>query len=150
MYGILKRKPKIFYFTQVTILAGKSLAEVKCSKCKKVYEADVVDHIDLSEDRDLIKALKAGKANRVQCPKCKKVMFLKRSVVVNFEPENRIVVFDPKARTKAAKEDFMQDFQTVISFNETLSEIGEETEFLVISKLDKLKTMLDAYLKAHK
>jgi phage FluMu protein Com len=134
----------------VTILASTSLAEVKCTKCKKVYETAVVDHIDLSEDRDLIKALKTGKANRVQCPKCKKVMYLNRSIVVNFEPENKIVVFDSKARTKVAKEDLMQDFHSVISFNETLSEIGEETEFQVISKLDKLKTMLDAYLKAHK
>ncbi len=131
-------------------MASTSLAEVKCTKCKRVYETDVVDHIDLSEDRDLIKALKAGKANRVQCPKCKKVMYLKRSIVVNFEPENRIIVFDPKARTKAAKEDLMQDYQAVISFNETLSEIGEETEFQVISKLDKLKTMLEAYLKDYK
>lgn len=134
----------------MTILVSTSLAEVKCTKCKKVYETDVVDHIDLSEDRDLIKALKAGKANRVQCPKCKKVMYLKRSIVVNFEPENRIIVFDPKARTKAAKEDLMQDYQAVISFNETLSEIGEETEFQVISQLTKLKTLLEAYLKAHK
>ncbi|OLS31666.1 MAG: hypothetical protein ThorAB25_01260 [Candidatus Thorarchaeota archaeon AB_25] len=77
-------------------------------------------------------------------------MYLNRSIVVNFEPENRIVVFDPAARTKAAKEDFIQDFHSVISFNETLSEIGEETEFLVISKIDKLKTMLDDYLKAYK
>jgi phage FluMu protein Com len=134
----------------VTILASTSLVEVKCSKCKNVYEADVVDHIDLSEDRDIIKALRTGKANRVQCPKCKKVMYLNRSIVVNFEPENRIVVFDPAARTKAAKEDFIQDFHSVTSFNETLSEIGEETEFLVISKIDKLKTMLDDYLKAYK
>jgi phage FluMu protein Com len=131
-------------------LASTSLAEVKCSKCKNVYEADVVDHIDLSEDRDIIKALRTGKANRVQCPKCKKVMYLNRSIVVNFEPENKIVVFDPAARTKAAKEDFIQDFHSVTSFNETLSEIGEETEFLVISKIDKLKTMLDDYLKAYK
>lgn len=131
-------------------MAGTSLAEVKCSKCKNVYEAAVVDHIDLSEDQDMIKALKAGKANRVQCPKCRKVMYLSRSVVVNFEPENRIVVFDPSARTKAAKENLIQDFHSVISFNETLSEIGEETEFLVISKLDKLKTMLDEYIKLYK
>ena len=134
----------------MTILTSTSLAEVKCTKCKKVYETDVVDHIDLSEDRDLINALKTGKANRVQCPKCKKVMYLNRSIVVNFEPENKIVVFDPAARTKAAKEDFIQDFHSVTSFNETLSEIGEETEFLVISKIDKLKTMLDDYLKAYK
>ncbi len=130
-------------------MANTSLAEIKCTKCKNVYEANVVDHIDLSEDRDMIKALKAGKANRVQCPKCKKVMFLSRSVVVNFEPENKIVVYDPSARTKAAKENLIQDFHSVISFNETLSEIGEDTEFLVISKLDPLKSMLDEYLKQH-
>lgn len=134
----------------MTILVSTSTTEVKCAKCKKVYEADVVDHIDLSEDRGMIKSLKAGKANRVQCPKCKKVMFLDRSVVVNFEPENKIVMFDPKARTKAAKENFMTDYHSVISFNETLSEIGEETDFVVISKLDQLKKMLDEYLKAHK
>jgi NAD-dependent SIR2 family protein deacetylase len=133
----------------VTTVASTSLAEVKCSKCNNVYETNVVDHIDLSEDRDMIKALKSGKANRVQCPKCKKVMFLKRSVVVNFEPENKIVVFDPSAQSMAAKENLLQDFHSVISFNETLSEIGEDTEFLVISKLDKLKSMLDEYLKLH-
>ena len=134
----------------MTILVGTSLTEVKCSKCKNVYEADVVDHIDLSEDRDMIKSLKAGKANRTQCPKCKKVMYLSRSIVVNFEPENKIVVYDPKARTKVAKEEFIQDYQSVTTYNETLSEIGEETEFIVISKLDKLKEMLDAYVKARK
>jgi phage FluMu protein Com len=131
-------------------LVGTSLTEVKCSKCKHVYESDVVDHIDLSEDRDMIKSLKAGKANRTQCPKCKKVMYLSRSVVVNFEPENRIVVFDPAASTTVAKESFKEDFHSVTSYNETLSEIGEETEFIVISKLDKLKVMLDDYLKAYK
>jgi len=131
-------------------LAGTSLTEVKCSKCKNVYETDVVDHIDLSEDRDMIKSLKTGKANRTQCPKCKKVMYLQRSIVVNFEPENRIVVFDPEARTADAKEHFKQDFHSVISFNEILSEIGEETDFIVLSKLDKFKEMLDDYLKAYK
>ncbi|MFW9807269.1 MAG: CpXC domain-containing protein [Candidatus Thorarchaeota archaeon] len=130
-------------------MASTSLAEIKCSKCKKVYEADVVDHIDLSEDKDMIRPLKAGKANRVQCPKCKKVMYLKRSIVVNFEPENKIVVFDPNARTTAQKESLMQDFHSVISFNEILSEIGEETDFMVISKLDKLKAMLKEYQKAN-
>ena len=134
----------------MTILVGTSLTEVKCSKCKNVYESDVVDHIDLSEDRDMIKALKFGKANRTQCPKCKKVMYLSRSIVVNFEPENIIVVYDPSARTKVAKEEFVEDYRSVTSYNETLSEIGEETEFIVISKLDKLKAMLDDYLKARK
>ncbi|MFW9794697.1 MAG: CpXC domain-containing protein [Candidatus Thorarchaeota archaeon] len=130
-------------------MANTSVAEVKCSKCKNVYEADVIDHIDLSEDRDLIRPLKAGKANRVQCPKCKKVMYLDRSIVVNFEPENKIVIYDKKARTKVAKESLMEDYHSVISFNEILSEVAEETEFTIISKLDKLKVMLDEYVKAH-
>ncbi|MBY8996533.1 MAG: hypothetical protein KGD60_02285 [Candidatus Thorarchaeota archaeon] len=131
-------------------MVGTSLTEVKCSKCKNVYESDVIDHIDLSEDRDMIKSLKTGKANRTQCPKCKKVMYLSRSIVVNFEPENRIVVFDPSAQTKEAKDEFIEDYRSVTSYNETLSEVGEETEFIVISKLDKLKEMLDEYVKARK
>ncbi|MHA2150486.1 MAG: CpXC domain-containing protein [Candidatus Thorarchaeota archaeon] len=131
-------------------MANKSNAEVKCSKCKNVYEADVIDHIDLSEDRHLISPLKSGKANRVQCPKCKKVMYMDRGIVINFEPENVIVLYDKKARTKDAKESFLEDYHNVISFNEILSEVGAETEFMIISKLDKLKTMLDDYLKAHK
>ena len=73
-----------------------------------------------------------------------------RSIVINFEPENRIVLYDKKARTKAAKEHLLQDYQSVISFNEILSEIGEETEFEIITKLDKLKALLDDYQKAHK
>ncbi|MHA2024569.1 MAG: CpXC domain-containing protein [Candidatus Thorarchaeota archaeon] len=131
-------------------MASTSVSEIKCSKCKNVYEADVIDHIDLSEDRDLIKPLKTGKANRVQCPKCKKVMYMDRSIVINFEPENVIVLFDKKARSKAVKESLMEDYRSVISFNEILSDIGEETEFTIITKLDKLKKMLDDYLNAHK
>ncbi|MFW9767767.1 MAG: CpXC domain-containing protein [Candidatus Thorarchaeota archaeon] len=131
-------------------MASTSVAEVKCSKCKNVYESDVIEHIDLSEDRDLIKPLKSGKANRVQCPKCKKVMYLDRSIVINFEPENRIVVYDKKARTKAAKDALMEDFRNVIAFNEILNEVGEETEFEIITKLDRLKTLLVEYQKAHK
>ncbi|MHA2142252.1 MAG: CpXC domain-containing protein [Candidatus Thorarchaeota archaeon] len=130
-------------------MAGTSVAEIKCVKCKKVYESDVIDHIDLSQDRDLAKNLKAGKANRVQCPKCKKVQFLNRSIVINFEPENLIVVFDPAARKKSVREDHELDYQTVISFNEILEEVGEETQFKVISKLDQLKTLVADYMKAH-
>jgi hypothetical protein len=115
-----------------------------------VYESDVIDHIDLSEDRDLIKPLKSGKANRVQCPKCKKVMYLDRSIVINFEPDNRIVLYDKKARSKAAKEALLEDYRSVIAFNEILSEVGEETEFEIITKLDKLKALLNEYQKAHK
>jgi len=115
-----------------------------------VYEAQVVDHVDLSEDRQIVNALKTGKANRVQCSKCKKVMYLeKRSIVINFDPESRIVLYDPKARTKAQKEELMQDYHNVITFNEILQEVGEETEFLVISNLSKLKEHLDVYTKAH-
>jgi predicted RNA methylase len=77
-------------------------------------------------------------------------MYLDRSIVVNFEPENVIVVFDKKARTKVAKESLMEDYRRVVSFNEILSEVAEETEFSIITKLDKLKVMLDDYLKAHK
>lgn len=77
-------------------------------------------------------------------------MYLKRSIVVNFEPENRIVVFDPSARNNASKETLIQDYNSVISFNETLSEIGEEMEFIVISKLDRLKSLLEEYLKQYK
>ena len=83
----------------------------------------MIDHIDLSEDRDMIKPLKTGKANRVQCPKCKKVMYLDRSIVVNFEPENVIVVFDKKARTKVAKESLMEDYRRVVCFKEIQSEV---------------------------
>lgn len=133
----------------MTRLTRTSITEVKCEKCKTVYEAEVLDHVDLSEDREIVKALRIGKANRVQCSKCKKVMYLKRSIVINFDPESRIVLYDPKARTKAQKAELMQDYHNVISFNEILQEIGEETEFEVISKLSKLKGLLDEYAKAH-
>ncbi|MHA2003476.1 MAG: CpXC domain-containing protein [Candidatus Thorarchaeota archaeon] len=130
-------------------MAGRSTAEIKCVKCKKVYESDVIDHIDLSKDRDLVKHLKSGKANRVQCPKCKKVQYLDRSIVINFEPENLIVVFDLAAKKKAVREEHERDYQTVIAFNEILEEVGDETEFKVISKLDQLKTLVTDYMKTH-
>ena len=133
----------------MTRLTRTSIAEVKCEKCKAVYEAEVVDHVDLSEDREIVKALKTGKANRVQCSKCKKVMYLTRSIVINFDPESRIVLYDPKARTNAQKEQLTQDYHNVITFNEILQEVGEETEFLVLSDLKKLKSLLDEYTKAH-
>jgi hypothetical protein len=134
---------------QVTRLTRTSITEVKCEKCKTVYEAEVIDHIDLSEDRDIFKSLKSGKANRVQCAKCKKVMYLNRSIVVNFDPESKIILFDPNARTKKQKEVLMHDYQSVISFNEILQEVGEETEFLVLSNLSKFKKHVEEYEKAH-
>jgi len=133
----------------VTRLTRSSIVEVKCEKCKNVYEAKVIEHIDLSEDREIVKALKTGKANRVQCSKCKKVMYLKRSIVVNFDPESLIILYDPKARTKAQKEPLLQKYHDLVSFNEILEEVGEETEFKILSDLSKLKVLLDTYMKAH-
>jgi phage FluMu protein Com len=125
------------------------MAEIQCEKCKNVFETAVIDHVDLSEDREIIRALKIGKANRVQCPKCKKVMYLDRSIVVNFEPENRIIVYDPNATTKEAKENLQSEYNSIIAFNEILQEIGAETEFSVFSNLDELKPLLEEYEKTH-
>jgi hypothetical protein len=125
------------------------MIEIMCEKCKNIFETQVIDHIELSEDRELIKALKIGKANRVQCPKCKKVMYLDRSFVVNFEPENRIVMYDPKATTEEAKTCIQGEYESVIAFNEILKEIGAETEFLIFSNLDDLKPLLEEYEKIH-
>lgn len=133
----------------MTRLTRSSTIEVKCEKCKNVYEAQVIEHIDLSEDRKIVNALKTGKANRVQCSKCKKVMYLKRSIVVNFDPESLIILYDPKARTKSQKEPLLQKYHDLVSFNEILEEVGEETEFKILSDLSKLKVLLDTYMKAH-
>ncbi|MFW9967149.1 MAG: CpXC domain-containing protein [Candidatus Thorarchaeota archaeon] len=130
-------------------MAGKSTAEIRCVKCKNVYESEVIDHIDLSRDRDLVRNLKTGKANRVQCPKCKKVQYLNRSIVINFEPENLIVVYDPEAIKKSVREEREREYQAVIGFSEILEEVGEETEFKVVSKLEQLKTLVADYIKAH-
>ncbi|MFW9846748.1 MAG: CpXC domain-containing protein [Candidatus Thorarchaeota archaeon] len=128
-------------------MAGTSTSEVKCVKCKHVYETDVIDHIDLSVDKDLIKNLKAGKANRVQCPKCKKVQYLDRSIVINFEPRNLIVVYDPAAKKKAVRETHQREYESIIGFNEILEETGTETEFQVLYQLDKLKQLVTDYIK---
>jgi hypothetical protein len=130
-------------------MLGTSEIDIVCVKCKHEYQATVVDHVDLSEDKDLIKGLRTGKANRVQCPKCRKVQYLKRSIVINFEPQSLIIVYDPTAKSKRAHEELLSDYQTVISFNETLSEIGEDTEFKVISELKKLKPLLKDYLEQY-
>ena len=130
-------------------MAGTSTTEVNCVKCKTTYEAEVVDHIDLSEERDMIRALRNGKVNRVQCPKCRKVMYLDRSVVVNFEPDNLIVVFDSDATSPGTKKQFEDEFRNVTSFDENLSEVAEDTEFRVISNLDELKQLLKEYKKTY-
>jgi len=126
-------------------MPGTSTIEVKCEKCKNIYEVEAIDHIDLSEDKELIRNLKSGKANRVQCPKCRKVMYLDRSLVINFEPQSLIVVYDPKAKSKAKKEEHRKEFENVIAFNETLTELAEETEFQVVSDLSALKKLIDEY-----
>ncbi|MFW9919782.1 MAG: CpXC domain-containing protein [Candidatus Thorarchaeota archaeon] len=130
-------------------MPGTSTIEIKCVKCKTVYETETIEHIDLSEDQDLIKNLKAGKANRAQCPKCKKVMYLDRSMVINFEPQSMIVVYDPKAKSKAKKDEHRKEFEDVIAFNETLTELAEETEFQVVSDLSALKKLIDDYSKMY-
>ncbi len=116
---------------------------------QKNYEAEVVDHVDLSEDRELIKSLKAGKANRVQCPKCKKVMYLKRSIVINFNPQNLIVVFDPNATTAQRRDELMENFKSIGEFSEVLQETTQDLEFLIISDLEKLKELLNNYVKTY-
>lgn len=131
-------------------LVSTSTIEIKCEKCNNPYETEVIDHVDLSEDRELIKSLRTGKANRAQCPKCKKVMYIDRSIVVNFDPESLIVIFDPHAKSKAAKDTIMSEYQSVISFNDILQETGEDTEFSIITDLKKFKKLLDDYDKAHK
>jgi predicted nucleic-acid-binding Zn-ribbon protein len=130
-------------------MVGTKTVEVTCEKCGKLYETEAVDYIDLHDDRDLIRNLKSGKANRVQCPKCKKVMYLKRSIVINFEPESKIVVFDSSAKSKAAKEEIQKTFENVVAINETLEETGNETEFMVLHDLTKLKRLLEQYLKVY-
>ena len=130
-------------------MVGTKTIEVTCEKCGKLYEAEAIDHIDLHDDRGLIRNLKSGKANRVQCPKCKKVMYLNRSIVINFDPESKIVVFDASAKSKAAKDEMRKTFENIIAINETLAETGNETEFLVLHDLTKLKRLLEQYLKVY-
>jgi ribosomal protein S27E len=129
----------------ISTMAGTSEIDVKCVKCKHEYQAHVIEHVDLSEDTDIIKKLRRGKANRVQCPKCKKVQYLQRSIVINFEPQSLIVIYDPNAKSKSAHDSLVREYQSIINYNETLSEIGEETEFKVISDLKNLKPLLKEY-----
>ncbi|TXT55182.1 MAG: hypothetical protein BAJATHORv1_40092 [Candidatus Thorarchaeota archaeon] len=130
-------------------MTGTSTTEVKCVKCKRIYESVVIDHIDLSEDRELVRKIKSGKANRVQCPKCKKVMYLDRSIVINFEPQNLIVLYDPNLKKKEDIENVMRSYESIIGFNEIFEEIGAETEFKVISDIKKLKTLITDYAKLY-
>ncbi len=130
-------------------MPGTSTVEVKCVKCGHVYETEVIDHIDLSQDRDLYRKIQRGKINRAQCPKCRKVMYMDRSVVINFEPLDLIVVYDPNAKTAAAKKEIEGQFRNVTSFNEVLEEVGQDVEFEVISDLKSLKKLMKEYLKTY-
>ncbi|MCF2136431.1 MAG: CpXC domain-containing protein [Candidatus Thorarchaeota archaeon] len=130
-------------------MPGKSKIEVKCKKCGKVFEAEVIDHVDLHEDRDLIKQVKSGKINRVVCPKCKKVMYLDRSIVINFDPDNLIVIYDPAATTQEARDVIMRNYQGIVSYNEILEEVGQDTEFKILSDKAQLKKLIDKYIKEH-
>ncbi|NHJ15027.1 MAG: hypothetical protein EAX95_15200 [Candidatus Thorarchaeota archaeon] len=130
-------------------MAGISTVEVKCVKCKNPFEAEVVDHLDLSEDSTIARRLRTGKANRVQCPKCRKVMYLDRSIVINFEPQSIIVLYDPAAKKKEIREGYEKEYNSIISFNEALEEVASETEFKIVSDIKQLKLMVDEYLKEH-
>jgi phage FluMu protein Com len=130
-------------------MPGKSSIETKCSKCENVFETEIIEHVDLSEDGELAKSLKTGKVNRAICPRCKKVNYPERGIVINFEPESLIVVFDPSAKSSQAKEQLKKDYDTVVNFNEILAEVGKETEFRVVCELDELKHLIDTYVKSH-
>lgn len=122
-------------------------ADIECRKCGHEFEADVIDHVDLSEDKNLIDAIRNGTANRVACPRCGAQMALDRSIVINFEPQNRIVVFDKSSRKGESRKALMSSYNNVIDYNETLSEVGKEVDFRIVSDLGELRKLLDAYLE---
>lgn len=125
------------------------MTEIKCDKCQKVFETEVIEHIDLAEDGSLATQVKSGKLNRAVCPQCKKVTYRERPVVLNFEPENLIVLFDTSAKTPQVKETLRKEYETLIHYNEIFEEVGKETEFRVISELNELKKLIDDYVKSH-
>ncbi|MBS3795304.1 MAG: hypothetical protein KGY80_10425 [Candidatus Thorarchaeota archaeon] len=122
-------------------------AEIVCNKCGHEFEAQVIDHVDLSEDKNLISSIRNGEANHVTCPRCGAEMDLDRSIVINFEPQNRIVVFDKNARQTDSRAALMASYNNVIEYNETLSEVGKEVDFRIVSNLGELRKLLDAYLE---
>lgn len=76
-------------------------------------------------------------------------MYMDRSVVINFEPLDLIVVYDPNAKTAVAKREIEDQFRNVTSFNEVLEEVGHDVEFEVISDLKSLKKLMKDYLKTY-
>ncbi|MFO7836793.1 MAG: CpXC domain-containing protein [Candidatus Thorarchaeota archaeon] len=121
-------------------------AEVTCKKCGHEFEAEVIDHVDLSEDKHLIRSIRSGTANRVKCPRCGVEMDLDRSIVINFEPQNRIVLFDKGAESGDFRESLKSSYNNIIEYNEILSEVGKEVDFRIISNLGELRQLLEAYL----
>ncbi len=130
-------------------MAGTSKIEVRCEKCNTTFEAIVVDHLTISEDLELAKALRTGRINRAQCPKCKKVTYIERSLVVNFEPQNLIVFYDKNATDEAVRQEIMNSYDSVTRFNEALEEARNDIEFRIISSAEQLKDLIDEYLKHH-
>ncbi|MBD3158110.1 MAG: hypothetical protein GF309_04915 [Candidatus Lokiarchaeota archaeon] len=122
-------------------------AEIECNKCGHEFEAEVIDHVDLSEDKNLIRSIRSGEANHVTCPRCGAEMDLDRSIVINFEPQNRIVVFDKNAGQPDSRAALMASYNNVIEYNETLGEVGKEVDFRIVSDLDELRKLLNAYLE---
>jgi hypothetical protein len=130
-------------------MPGTALTEIQCDKCHKVFETEVIEHIDLAEDGSLATQVKSGKLNRTVCPQCKKVTYIDRALVLNFEPENLIVLFDSSAKTPQAKESLRKEYETLIHYNEIFEEVGKDTEFRVVSELSELKKLIDDYVKDH-
>lgn len=133
----------------VSQMPGTALTEIKCDKCARVFEAEVIEHIDLAEDGKLATQVKSGKLNRAVCPQCKKVTYRERALVVNFEPESLIVLYDASAKTAQAKEALRKEYDALIHYNEIFEELGKETEFRVISDLNELNKLIDEYVKTH-
>ncbi|RDE16841.1 MAG: hypothetical protein C4K47_00860 [Candidatus Thorarchaeota archaeon] len=130
-------------------MPGTTLIEIKCEKCQKIFEAVIIEHIDLAEDGKMAPQVKSGKLNRAVCPQCKKVTYVDRALVVNFEPESLIVLFDPSATTAQAKETLRKEYDTLIHYNEIFEEVGKETEFRVVSELNELRKLIDNYIGNH-
>jgi hypothetical protein len=130
-------------------MPGTTVIEIKCDKCQKIYEAEIIEHIDLAEDGKLATQVKSGKLNRAVCPQCRKVTYIDRALVVNFEPESLIVLYDASAKTPQAKETLRKEYETLIHYNEIFEEVGKETDYQVISDLSELKKLIDDYVKNH-
>ncbi|MEM2141863.1 MAG: CpXC domain-containing protein [Candidatus Thorarchaeota archaeon] len=130
-------------------MVGTSTITVKCERCQHEYEVQVVDHIDVGSDTESVKLLKANRLSQVQCPKCKKVMQMDTSVVLNFEPENLIVLYDPQLKSEEDRAEIRRIYDSVVRFNEILEETAHEIDFRIVTSMDELTTLLDDYAQKH-